>query len=196
MNFIGKTARIKSALCASRPDPDGEPLERCFLFSGPPGVGKSSLAAWWANTLAGAQHNLEQLNGQSCSVEIVRAWQAQQIYHRPLFGDYTVQLVEEIDACSNAAANQLRSYLDSLPSATLFIATTNKQPDQLQEQLQSRFQVFLFEPVPEPEIIQWLKAEYEVAEATARLIAAKVNGNVRAAKADALAYLRARRAVA
>lgn len=71
----------------------------------------------------------------------------------------------------------------------MFIATTNKPIKQLQEQLQSRFKVFYFDPVPSGLIAQWITAHFKVPLEKAKAIALGAQGNVRAAKADALNHM-------
>jgi DNA polymerase III delta prime subunit len=130
---------------------------------------------------------VEIVNGQSCTIEVVRRWQ--EIGHyRPLFGQCPVQLVDEIDGMSLAGLNEIRSYLDRLPPAIVFLATTNKTIDELQEQLQSRFKVCYFDKVTEPEIARWLVDAHQIPAGYAGQVAAGCKGNVRAAKLDALSW--------
>lgn len=189
-HFIGKTGQIARVLFGAIPKLQSEPhldaRSRCYLFTGPPGTGKSSLAELFALALAGSKFAVEQVNGQSCTVDKVRAW-SQQGGYIPLYGKVVVQLVDEIDAASLAACNELRTYLDKLPPHTVFIATTNKPVAELQEQLQSRFKVHYFERVPAEQISAWLADKFEMPAHQANRIAAGCKGNVRAAECDALA---------
>jgi DNA polymerase III delta prime subunit len=198
-NYIGKTERIAEMLWRQIPklktSPD--PLERRYLFTGTPGTGKTDLAEHLAAALTGEKVelirarmalNVQLLNGQSCSIEVVRQWQNEG-QHRPMFGECRVILVDEIDAISPAALNEIRSFLDRLPSQTVFIATTNKQPSELQEQLNSRFKLCYFEPIADATLYRWLVDELKVAAYYAEEIIKGAKGNVRAAKLDALAWL-------
>jgi len=76
------------------------------------------------------------------------------------------------------------------------IATTNKPIKELQEQLQSRFQVWKFDPIPELALAVWLAQQFDIASHVARDLAKQAAGNVRAAAADAKAYLTALKAAA
>lgn len=197
--WVGKTARIAASLWKQIPklQTTTDPCERRYLFTGPPGLAKTELAEYLAAALTGEDFarvharmaiNVEIINGQSCSIEVVRRWQ--EIGHyRPLFGQCRVILIDEVDGMSLAALNEIRSFLDRLPPATVFLATTNKPINELQEQLQSRFKVHYFEKVNEAELVDWLINTCHLPPAYAKQTAKGANGNVRAAKIDALAWL-------
>ena len=196
--YLGKTARIADMLWRQIPKlkttPD--PIERRYLFTGSPGLGKTDLAEHLAAALTGESFervhakmavNVELINGQSCSIEVVRRWQ-ENGHYRPLFGDCRVQLVDEIEGMATAALNEIRSYLDRLPPGTVFLATTNKQPNELQEQLQSRFKVCYFTPPTDEEIYDWLMEQHGLPADFAKRTVKGCKGNVRAAKTDALSW--------
>lgn len=189
-DFVGKTNIIARALFGKMPkvksDPKLEPIDRCWLFTGVPGCGKTSLALALSG-LAGNPIDVEQINGQSCSVEVVRKWE-EAGWYRPM-GDIRFQIVDEIDGASIAACNQLRSYLDHLPQRTVFIGTTNRPLKQLQEQLQSRFKAYFFDPIPTESIAKLLVQQFGISPSVAEEQAAGAEGNVRAARASVLSYL-------
>lgn len=195
--WVGKTNRIAAALFNKVPriisNPHIDRLDRCWLFVGAPGNGKTSLAVALAHQLAGHPLAIEMINGQSCTIEVVRAWRMEQS-GRPLWGNLSVKLIDEVDAASLAACNEIRTYLDRLPPYTAVIATTNKPIKELQEQLQSRFQVWQFAPIPDPLVADYLVRSYRIAADVAHQIAAGVNGNVRAAILDTKCHLDARSA--
>ena len=200
-HFIGQTARIASVLFATLPElqanPFSDPLDRCHLFTGPPGLGKSSLALALAATVTGESleklwrgqgFNVEQINGRSLTIEKVRQWTVDGRYV-PLSG-IRVQIVDEIDGGTVAALDDMRTYLDRLPSHTLFIATTNKEPEQLQTQLQSRCQLWRFKPVPADAITALLVSRFNLDSEIAQTYSLGSGGNVRAALLDAKAHVR------
>ncbi len=191
-HWIGKTNRIASVLFAKVPrihaDPHLDALDRCWLFTGNPGNGKTSLALALAATIG--QHHLaiEHVNGQSCTIDLVRDWRNSGAC-RPLYGSTHVKVVDEIDAASPAACNELRTYLDLLPPYTVVIATTNKRVKELQEQLQSRFEVWRFDPIPSDIIGPWIVEKFSLAAHVAAAIAKGAEGNMRTAIAGAKEHL-------
>ena len=187
--FIGKTGLIGQVVQAKIPlIKRGEitnPIERRILFTGPPGVGKSALAKVLGLEIAGHPLNVDTRIGSTVSVEVVRDWQASAPY-RPIFGDMFVKLVNEVEGITNGALTEIRGYLDELPNGVVFLATTNKSIKELQEQLQSRFQVWKFEPVQTSAIAELLTRHYpQLPPAIHQELARKCAGNVRAALEDA-----------
>ena len=130
-------------------------MDRRYLLTGKPGTGKSSIAEMLGRTLVTHELGIEAINGQSCSVDRIREWQFHGQF-APMFG-MRVEMIDEIDAASAAALQQLRTYLDRLPNKTVIIGTTNRTVEDLPEQLQSRFKILYFDPIPIDLIADWLQ---------------------------------------
>jgi DNA polymerase III delta prime subunit len=206
--FIGKTGLLQRALTLKahrlveriRSGEEVPVGERRMLFTGPPGTGKTHLACQLACDLLESGHvnkprklplNCEHRNGGDVTVEVVREWNLQDCY-RPMEGLLAVKFVDEIDGIGASALNSLRTYLDNLADHRVFLATTNLKVKDLQEQLQSRFQVFEFAPVTTSEIAAHLAAKYRLDPPACQRIASGASGNVPAAEADAITELDAR----
>jgi hypothetical protein len=112
-----------------------------LLLEGDPGVGKGHLSDQLALELAGSKFAIEQINGQSLSVDAVRFWKQNGVYGN-LFSAWTVKRVDEIDQASSSAVAELLTYLDYLRKGNAIIATTNefaKLHTQCKGRLESRF---------------------------------------------------------
>jgi hypothetical protein len=70
---------------------------------------------------------------------------------------------------------------------TVFIGTTNRTVEDLPEQLQSRFKILFFDPIPIEIIADWLQIKFpRLGAAMAGSIAIQSSGNVRAAETVAM----------
>jgi replication-associated recombination protein RarA len=186
--FIGKASAIAAQLWRKIPKLKETKRPFRWLFSGPAGTGKSRLAEVLAVELAGHPVSITHLNGQSLKVEVVRDWTRNSAY-RPLWGDYTIRWVDEIDGASDEAMTELRTYLDSLPPYSGFIATTNVPISGLQKQLQTRCVCYPFDKPTPNEITSLLTIKFGVELTAAAQIAIGCDGCVRAALIDAEEWL-------
>ncbi|HVM51277.1 MAG TPA: AAA family ATPase [Candidatus Acidoferrum sp.] len=187
--YIGRTgivdAIIRTQVIPRLPDPALDPLERKLLFSGPPGLAKTELAMQLALAITGHPLNVEFKMGTQISVEVVRDWLRSAPY-RPLWGQFTVKVIDEVNTIPPTAVTELRQFLDFLQPWTVVIATTNLEPCKLAEPLQTRFTIYKFDRVPARLVAAHLIEKFpEVPPDQLAQIANKTAGDVRAAKADA-----------
>jgi ATPase family associated with various cellular activities (AAA) len=172
---------------------------KAALCYGPPGVGKTHLSDLLAREVTGSPFAIEQVNGQSLSVDLVRDWRERAAYGN-LFSAWTVKRVDEFDCASPQARNEILSLLDYLPPNHLILATTNdyqavRSADN--RRLESRFKCL---PVDGPGILDataYLRKEFRLPAATAGEIARGASShclgfdgvNMRQAVADAQNWL-------
>ena len=127
-DFVGleRPKKVLSAFCK-------RPAAGAWMFVGPSGVGKSSMAL---ATSAELQAELHKIPSQKCTAAAIEDT-VRQCWYAPMTpGGFHVVLVDEADAMSNAAQLQLLSKLDSVDPApnTIWVFTANDT-----ERLERRF---------------------------------------------------------
>lgn len=136
-DFIGldRPRRVLSAFCR-------RPTSGAWLFVGPSGVGKSTMALALANELQAELHKIPSQKCTAAAIEDV----VRQCWYAPMTpGGFHVVLADEADAMSNAAQLQLLSKLDSVDPApnTIWIFTAN-DTERLERRFLSRCKVLDF----------------------------------------------------
>jgi replication-associated recombination protein RarA len=137
-DFIGldKPKRVLQKF-ATAPFPNA-----AFLFVGPSGTGKTSMALALCEAIDGELHHIP---SQRCNVETVEDT-TRQCHYVPSNNTLHVVLVDEADVMSKAAQNGFLSKLDgtAFPPQTLFIFTCNST-DGLEPRFLSRCMVLQFQ---------------------------------------------------
>jgi len=127
-DFVGleRPKKVLSAFCK-------RPTSGAWLFVGPSGVGKSTMALALANELRAELHKIPSQKCTAAAIEDV----VRMCWYAPMTaGGFHIVLADEADAMSNAAQLQLLSKLDSTDPApnTIWIFTANDT-----ERLERRF---------------------------------------------------------
>lgn len=170
-----------------------------FLFVGPPGTGKTSMAQAVSAQLRGFVHHVTAGN---CTVETARALGMKCWYFPPTGYDYHAILIDEADLMSREAQNVFLSYLDgtnTIPN-TIFFFTCNST-ERLEERFQSRNRVLKFstyaiqeEAAELLERVWTLEAPADLPKPNFARIIKDETGNVRAALSTLESKLDAARA--
>jgi hypothetical protein len=144
-----------------------------ILCEGNPGIGKGHLLDLLALELTKSPFAIEQINGQSLGIEVVRGWRERAGYGN-LFSDWTVKRIDELDEASASATNELLSYLDYLRPGQAILATTNNYSNlraNSKGRLETRFVRFHVGPPSVEEAIAFLRRHKHLPAAIAKAIA-------------------------
>jgi DNA polymerase-3 subunit gamma/tau len=181
-------------------------LFHAYLFSGPRGTGKTSMARILAkalNCMEGAPHEepcnkcvncLKITDGSSLdvmeidaashtSVEMVREHIIDKVNFAPTEGKYKVYIIDEVHKLSNSSFNALLKTLEEPPPHVIFILATT-HPHELLPTILSRCQRFDFRRISQGDIIRRLRSigeeeSFSVEEGALGVIAQASEGSLR-----------------
>jgi replication-associated recombination protein RarA len=136
-DFVGldKPKKILSKLAAN-------PYSSAWLFLGPSGLGKTSIALALADSIPAELHHIP---SRKCTLETVEAVAARCFYFPWTGKKFHLVLVDEADQMTEAAQLAFLSKLDAtaFPPNTIFIFTANSK-DRLEQRFLSRCRVIEF----------------------------------------------------
>lgn len=202
---VGQRAIIKTLKNSIKNDK----IAHAYLFCGPRGTGKTTMARLFAKALNCSKGKGEQCNScENCiaimegnhpdiyeidaasnsGVENVRNL-IEQVGFAPIMGKYKVYIIDEVHSMSASAFNALLKTLEEPPSNVIFILATT-EPNKVLPTILSRVQRYDFTKVSDKDIVYRMKQildieEIDYEESALKLIARMADGGVR----DALSLL-------
>ncbi len=177
----------------------GEKIPHAYLFTGIPGVGKTTAALALAQAMncldpvdsEGCGHcrscrqmrsgNFPDLNyiepdGQNIKIEQVRELN-RSLSYKPVAGKYRVSIIQQAEMMTEEAANSFLKTLEEPPPGNILILKTI-EPLDLPSTIVSRCQKIPFRPLPYRLIDTWLRNEMGMNEEKASLIARISEGSL------------------
>lgn len=165
-------------------------ISHAYLFTGPRGVGKTSIARILAHELNGVPYTgedsyldiIEIDAASNGGVEEVRDLR-DKVYIAPANGKFKVYIIDEVHMMTTSAFNALLKTLEEPPAHTVFILATT-EAHKLPATIISRTQRFTFKPIERAKMVAHLKhiAEEEkidVADEALELLAEHSEGSFR-----------------
>lgn len=160
-----------------------------LLYSGEPGVGKTSLTLLLMQLLNVSKWAVRAYNGTDMTIDVVRdIGSSLHMTHNDLFGSYRVIIVNEADCIPTVAQVGWLSVMDNLPRRTAVVCTCNSKVDQLEKRFQTRFKAAQVRGAKPDEIISLLQ-RWPIPPAITNSIAKTACGNVRVALLEAEEWL-------
>jgi DNA polymerase-3 subunit gamma/tau len=184
--IVGQTAittTLKRALATGK-------ISHAYLFTGPRGVGKTSIARIVAHEINGIDYVTEDTHldiieidaASNRGIEEIRDLR-DKVHVAPSIGKYKVYIIDEVHMLTTPAFNALLKTLEEPPVHVVFILATTESR-KLPETIISRTQHFHFKPVDAPVVIAHLThiAQTEgitISDEALELIAAHGEGSFR-----------------
>lgn len=134
-----------------------------YLFSGPRGVGKTSIARILAHQVndfeygdpQGALDIIEIDAASNRRIDEIRDLR-DKVHIAPVSGKYKVYIIDEVHMLTREAFNALLKTLEEPPAHVIFILATT-EAHKLPETIVSRTQRYSFKPVPQDEVVKHLQ---------------------------------------
>jgi DNA polymerase-3 subunit gamma/tau len=139
-------------------------LSHAYLFTGPRGTGKTSIARILAHEVNGLPYNHEDNHidiieidaASNRGIDEIRDLR-EKVYAAPVSAKYKVYIIDEVHMLTTPAFNALLKTLEEPPEHVIFILATT-EAHKLPETIISRTQRHVFRPVAKDKVIAHLKA--------------------------------------
>jgi DNA polymerase-3 subunit gamma/tau len=170
---------LKAAVEADR-------ISHAYLFSGPRGTGKTSVARILAEGIGCHEHDLLEMDAASSrGIDEIRSLR-DSVYITPLRSKRKVYIIDEVHMLTKEAFNALLKTLEEPPAHAIFILATT-EPEKLPDTIVSRCQHFAFKKIPEDILSNSLlkiakKEGIEIDREAAGLLALFADGSFRDAQ--------------
>src|SRR4051812_19425989 len=138
-------------------------ISHAYLFTGPRGVGKTSIARILAHEINGLPYTDDQVHIDIIEIDAASNRRIDEIRDlrdkvqvAPTSAKYKVYIIDEVHMLTREAFNALLKTLEEPPEHVVFILATT-DAHKLPETIISRTQRFSFKPVPTAEVTDHLK---------------------------------------